>query len=342
MRRSVFLAMMIALAASSARAEQIVVLEVADSIQPASLRYVERGLRHAADHDAVLVVIELDTPGGLLTSLRTMISAILASPVPVAVYVTPPGARAASAGFFLVLAADVAAMAPGTNTGAAHPVSIGQQQEGDEVIGEKATQDAAAMARALAVQRGRSVEWAEEAVVDSRSYSASEALDYRLIDKVVISREILVRELDGAAVTRPDGTRARLALAGAEVVVLERTFAERVLSVIADPQIAYLLLMLGVLGLFLELMNPGPVRARDRRRAVAAARVLRALDAAGQLDRRAADRRGPRARGGRGVRHQLRRAGGRRRGRVRDRLADARRLPGPRASRSASRSSSRR
>lgn len=250
-------AAVLAVGSSTARAAPIVVLELDDSVQPASLRYLERGLRHAADHDAALVVIELDTPGGLLTSLRTMVSAILASPTPVAVYVTPSGARAASAGFFLLLAADVAAMAPGTNTGAARPISIGQQPDGDEVIDEKATEDAAALARALAVQRGRSADWAEQAIRDARAYSASEALEYGLIDTVVTSRENLVHELDGTSVTRADGTAARLALDDAEILVLEHTFAERVLSVLADPQIAYLLLMLGALGLFLEVMTPG-------------------------------------------------------------------------------------
>lgn len=235
----------------------VVVLTLEDSIQPASLRYLERGLRDAAARDAALVVIELDTPGGLYTSMRTMISAILASPVPVAVYVTPFGARAASAGFFLLLASDVAAMAPGTNTGAAHPVSLGQEDEAGEVMGEKTTQDAMALARALATQRGRSVRWAERAIEDSRAYAASEALAHGLIEHVAVSRDALVRTVDGRTVKRADGTTRRLATAAAEVVVLERTFAERVLSVIADPQIAYLLLMLGALGLLLELMNPG-------------------------------------------------------------------------------------
>jgi membrane-bound serine protease (ClpP class) len=246
-------------------ADRVIVLELADSIQPASLRYIERGLREAAANDTELVVIQLDTPGGLLTSLRSMTSAILRSPVPVVVYVAPPGARAASAGFFLLIAADVAAMAPGTNAGAAHPVTLGSPKTDDDdkpvedVAGEKATQDAAALARALAKQRGRSVKWAEKAVTESRAYSADEARDRGLIDKVATSREQLLSELDGVTVRRPDGTTDTLYLRGLEVVVLERTFAERVLAVIADPQIAYLLLMIGAIGLLLELMSPGVI-----------------------------------------------------------------------------------
>lgn len=251
---------LVAMLASSAAtaAPKVVVIELDDSIQPASLRHVERGLRQAAEVEAALVIIELDTPGGLLDSLRSMTSAILGSPTPVAVYVTPSGARAASAGFFLLLASDVAAMAPGTNAGAAHPISIGQQGEAEDGVAiTKATEDAAALARALAAQRGRSVSPAEDAITESRAYAAEEARRLGLIDIVATSREALLRELDGDSVKRADGATETLSLRGAEVIVLERTFAERVLSVLADPQIAYLLLMLGVLGIVFELMSPG-------------------------------------------------------------------------------------
>ena len=252
------LLLLVVVAPGVAHAGRVVVLELRDSIQPASLRYLERGLRDASASGADLVIIELDTPGGLVTSMRSMVSAILGSKTPVAVYVTPSGARAASAGFFLLLAADVAAMTPGTNAGAAHPVVIGQQpKDDDDVPSEKMTEDAAALARALAVMRGRPADWAERAIRDSRAYTADEAKEYGLIDKVAPSRDALLRELDGTTIKRPDGTTGSLSLRTPEVSVLERTFAERVLSVIADPQIAYLLLMIGALCLAIELMNPG-------------------------------------------------------------------------------------
>lgn len=242
---------------SRALAGPVVVVELADTIQPASLRYLERGLREAARSEAELVIIELDTPGGLVTSLRAMISAILRSPVTVAVYVAPAGAHAASAGFFLLLASDVAAMAPGTNTGAAHPVRLGQAVDEEDVSMEKATEDAAALARSLASQRGRAGTWAEKAVRESLSYSADEALRHGLIELVAPSRAALVEKLDGTLVKRPDGTQQTLSLGRPEVVVVEPTFSERVLSVIADPQIAYLLLMLGVICLGVEILSPG-------------------------------------------------------------------------------------
>lgn len=253
--------LLLVLGPAASAAPRVLVLDLGDTIQPASLRYVERGLRQAAEERAALVVIELDTPGGLVVSLRSMTSAILGSAVPVAVYVTPAGARAASAGFFLLLAADVAAMAPGTNTGAAHPVAIGQggeKPEADPSL-DKAVKDAAALARSLAAGRDRSVAWAEKAVLESAAFTADEARGHRLIEWVVADRDALLQALDGTTLTRFDGSTQRLHLQGAEVVPLGRTFAERLLAVIADPQVAYLLLMVGAIGLLVELTNPGAV-----------------------------------------------------------------------------------
>lgn len=256
---------------STVDAPRVLVIDLDDTIQPASLRYVERGLRQAADEKAALVVIELDTPGGLLDSLRVMTSAILASPVPVVVYVTPSGARAASAGFFLLIASDIAAMAPGTNTGAAHPIAIGERprtrdsREEDkdgkrDVVDpavDKAVNDAAALARSLAAGRKRSVKAAEQAVVEATSFTADEALARGLIDEIATDREQLLRAIDGRTITRMGGRTETLELDGAEIVPVDRTFAERVLTVIAAPQVAYLLLMLGAIGLMIELMSPG-------------------------------------------------------------------------------------
>jgi membrane-bound serine protease (ClpP class) len=244
-------------APAASAAPRVVVLDLRDTVQPASQRYLERGLRSAADAGAALVVIELDTPGGLLESLRSMTSAILRSPVPVAVYVTPAGARAASAGFFLLIAGDVAAMAPGTHTGAAHPVGIGQKD--DDTSMAKATEDATALARSLAAGRHRSVAWAEKVVRESAAYTADEARGRGLIDLIAIDRNALLRALDGASIWRFDGSTHTLHLAGAEIASLDRTLAERVLTVIASPQIAYLLLTLGAICLLIELTSPGLV-----------------------------------------------------------------------------------
>ncbi|NUP13483.1 MAG: nodulation protein NfeD [Polyangiaceae bacterium] len=253
---------LIAISWPAAASAQVVVLELDGSVQPASLRYVERGIREAQERGAQLVILELDTPGGSLVALRSMTTAITQSRVPVAVYVTPAGARAASAGFFLLISADVAAMAPGTNTGAAHPVALGGPgpKDSEQDVGTaKATEDAAALIRALAEKRGRSVEWAEKAVRESSSYSAEEAVEHELVEIVAPDRAALITELDGRRVTRFDGSTQTLQLRGADIYVVEQTFAERVLTVIADPQVAYLLLLLGLLGLMVELMSPGAV-----------------------------------------------------------------------------------
>jgi membrane-bound serine protease (ClpP class) len=251
---------LLAPAPALARGGDVLVMRLDGAIQPASQRYLERGLEQAEASDAALVVIELDTPGGLLVSLREMTTAITTSSVPVAVYVAPAGARAASAGFFLLIAADVAAMAPGTNAGAAHPVAVGQQpQQADKAMSEKAVEDAAALIRALADQRGRSVEKAELAVTKSRSYTAAEAQQHGLVDTVAENLDGLLARLDGESVRRFDGRVERLDLGGTQLRRLELTFAERVLMVIADPQIAYLLLMFGMLGLLFELTNPGAI-----------------------------------------------------------------------------------
>lgn len=238
----------------------MVVLDLEGAIQPAALRYLERGLRVASERGAKLVLIELDTPGGTLVSLRAMTSAITAARVPVAVYVTPPGSRAASAGFFLLMAADVAAMAPGTNAGAAHPVSLGGDADDEPAPGlKKAVEDTAALVRALAVARGRPVKAAEDAVRDARSYSAEEARDARLVELVARDRQELLAALHGRTVVRFDGSRTELSLRPVEVVVVGPTLAERVLAVIAHPQVAYLLMMAGLLGLMVELLHPGVV-----------------------------------------------------------------------------------
>ena len=236
----------------------MVVLTLEDTIQPASVRYLQRGIQSADSSGAEVTIIDLNTPGGLLTSLRQMTTAITRARRPVVVYVTPSGAQAASAGFFLLLAADVAAMSPGTNAGAAHPVG-GEGQDLAKTMAEKVTNDAAALIRSLAEQRGRDVEWAEKAVRESLSYSATEALDKHLIDLIASSRDELLHDLNGRQVRRFDGTVETLHLDAPEVVRLEPTFVDRLLSVIAHPNIAYVLFLVGLVGLYFELSHPGAV-----------------------------------------------------------------------------------
>jgi membrane-bound serine protease (ClpP class) len=259
LRRSVAaLPLLLALAPGVWAGQRVVILTLSDSIQPASLRYLERGLEVADSSGASATIIELNTPGGLLTSLRQMTTAITAARRPVVVYVTPAGAQAASAGFFLLMAADVAAMAPGTNAGAAHPVG-GEGAELAKTIAEKVTNDAAALVRSLATQRGRSAEWAEKAVRDSTSYTEREALEKKLIDVVSNDRGDLLKWLDGRTVKRFDGTSEKVETSAAEVVVVAPNTGDKLLSVIAHPNIAYLLMLLGLVGIYFELSHPGAI-----------------------------------------------------------------------------------
>lgn len=252
------LTLLLTLAATAGAGQRVVILTLSDSIQPASLRYLERGLDVADSSGAAVTIIELNTPGGLLTSLRQMTTAITGAKRPVVVYVTPTGGQAASAGFFLLMAADVAAMAPGTNAGAAHPVG-GEGAELTKTMAEKVTNDAAALVRSLATQRGRSSEWAEKAVRDSASYTEREALEKKLIDVVANDRAGLLKWLDGRTVKRFDGREEKLDTAGPDVVVVGPSNADKLLSVIAHPNIAYLLLLLGLVGIYFELSHPGVI-----------------------------------------------------------------------------------
>lgn len=223
------------------------------TIHPVAAELVQDLLREADAARADAVVLEIDTPGGLLTSTREITTAILGSRVPVVVFVSPSGAQAASAGFYILLAADVAAMTPGSNTGAAHPVGA-QGEDIEGVVGQKAEQDAAANARALARRHGRNVALAEAAVLQSRSFTAEEALQNRLADVIAPDLPSLLKMIDGRRVRN-----APLRTAGAEVRSVEMSSFRRLLAVIADPNITMILLTLGGLGLYFELMNPGSI-----------------------------------------------------------------------------------
>jgi membrane-bound serine protease (ClpP class) len=237
----------------------VIVGTIDGAIGPAARDYLRRLMSHALDVGAVCVVIRMDTPGGLSSSMRDIIQDILGSQIPIVVYVAPSGARAASAGALITLASHVAAMAPGTNIGAAHPVPLGAGGgEKDETMEKKITQDAAAYARSIAAQRGRNSEWAEKIVTESISSTAHEALDEGVIDVVADNLADLLKKIDGMEV-EVAGRKIELATAGAPTEVVDLSWRERFLAKISDPNIAYLLMLLGVFGIIFELQNPGSI-----------------------------------------------------------------------------------
>jgi membrane-bound serine protease (ClpP class) len=235
----------------------VVKLTLHDTIQPITADYLERGLQEAARQHAQLVIVSMGTPGGLLDSTRVMVQAIENSPVPVVIFISPTGSRAGSAGFFLLEAADIAAMAPGTNAGAAHPIVEGGQI--DPILKEKIENDAAAFLRSYTGRRGRNVQAAEDAIRNSKSYSDEEALKLKLIDLVTADDASLLTALDGREIHRFDGTTQTLHLQGAEIVTTAPSLRERLLSKLTNPDIAVLLLVLGGLLIYLEFNVPGTV-----------------------------------------------------------------------------------
>jgi len=229
-------------------------------IHPVAAEYVRRAVERADAAGASILVLTLRTPGGLVDSTRDINTAIIGARTPVAVFVGPSGGRAASAGFLITMAADIAAMAPGTHIGAAHPVA-GDGQKVDDTVEQKMVSDVASYARTLATQRQRNVELVELAVTESRSFTEREAseADPPLIDVVATDVPDLLRQIDGRTITRFDGRTETLRTAGAPIERIELTWAQRFLSALAHPQIAYLLLTLGTLGLTIELWNPGAI-----------------------------------------------------------------------------------
>lgn len=241
---------------SEPAARPVLAIKLEGVIAPSAADYIIRAIKQADREVAQALVIELDTPGGLDLSMRSIIKEMLAAERPIIVYVSPSGARAASAGAFITLAAHVAAMAPGTNIGAAHPVNMGGEM--DKEMSKKVTNDAAAYIRTIAEQRGRNVQWAEDAVRKSVSATEKEALKLKIIDLVADKLDDLLVTLDGREVTTARG-KVTLHTKGVEVSRLEMGLRDKVLKVISDPNIAYMLLMLGLAGLYFELSTPGAI-----------------------------------------------------------------------------------
>ena len=232
----------------------VLVITLNGAINPAASDYISYGIEQAVEHNSECLVIRLNTPGGLLESTRTIVSDILQSPVPVVVYVSPPGSRAASAGVFITLSAHIAAMAPGTNIGAAHPVSL--QGQMDSTMTEKVTNDAAAFIRTISEKRHRNVKWAENAVRKSISITETEALKDQVIDMIANNTRDLLVKINGKEIKTVSGSTT-LNTKDAEIINVEMSFQQKLLSILSDPNIAYILFMLGIYGLLFELYSPG-------------------------------------------------------------------------------------
>ena len=235
---------------------KVVVITLDGAINPAAADYIHYGIEQSVKLNAGCLVIRLNTPGGLLESTRSIVSDILQSPVPVVVYVSPPGSRAASAGVFITLSAHIAAMAPGTNIGAAHPVSL--QGQMDSTMTEKVTNDAAAFIRTISEKRNRNIQWAEEAVRKSISITETEALKDSVIDLIASNMNDLLIKINDRKVQTVSGEPVLLTK-NAQVIYLDMSFQQKLLSLLSDPNIAYILMMLGFYGLLFELYNPGAI-----------------------------------------------------------------------------------
>jgi membrane-bound serine protease (ClpP class) len=239
---------------TSAAADEIFIIRVADAISPGTADFIHHGIKTAETQQAACLIVELDTPGGLAESMRKIVQDILASSVPVVVYVAPSGARAASAGVMITMAADIAAMAPGTNIGAAHPVGAGGQ-EIEGAMSEKVVNDMVAQAKSVAERRGRNAQWVERAIRESVSATETEALKENVIDLIARDTDDLIRQINGRVVAG----RGPIKLESPKITVIEEGLRTKILRTISNPNIAYILLMIGLAGLYFEFSHPGAV-----------------------------------------------------------------------------------
>ena len=259
MKKAPVVLLLVLLAATTLSAS-VLKITVNAPIHPVTSEYIRQAVDRAAEGNHDLLVLVLNTPGGLDSSMREIIEKILSSPVPVAAYVSPSGSRSASAGFFIAVACDIFAMAPGTNTGSASPVGVSLTgQEMDETMSKKVTNDAASFIKSIAEKRGRNTAMAEAAVRTADSYTEQEALEGGLIDLVAGNLEDVLSYADGRTITRFDGEEEQIDLHGKQVVEMEMTARQKFLLTISNPNLAYLLLMIGLLGLYFEFSNPGAI-----------------------------------------------------------------------------------
>lgn len=236
--------------------KKVVVINVDGAIQPACADYIRSGIEKATQENAECLIIKLNTPGGLLKSTRVIVTDILQSKVPIIVYVAPSGSQAASAGVFITIAGHIAAMAPGTNIGAAHPVTLEGTQ--DSIMMEKATNDVAAFIRTISEKRNRNIQWSEDAVRKSLSITESEALKLHVIDLIAKDVKDLLAKIDGKEIETSSG-KILLNTKNVEIIDLSMTFSQILLNILSDPNLVYILFMLGIYGLFFELYNPGAI-----------------------------------------------------------------------------------
>lgn len=253
----VFLLALFFVAAGSAEAKEVLSIRVNSAIQPAIAGFVKESIEKAQEQGAEALLVLIDTPGGLDTSMRDIVKSIMDSSIPVIVYVAPSGARAASAGSIILLSSHIAAMAPGTNVGAAHPVTIGKDKP-DKTMMKKVENDAVAYSRSIAMQRGRNVDWAAKAVTESASITAKDALAKNVIDVMADNTDQLLAKIDGKTVETRTG-KVVLKTKGLKTTDLQMSFKYRFLSYIGDPNVAYLLMMLGMIGIFFEIYSPGAI-----------------------------------------------------------------------------------
>ena len=246
---------LVLLAQAISATPKVIAVDVDGVVHPITVEIIGSAIDLAKRENASLIIIRLNTPGGLMDAMRETIERIVSSPIPIVTFVAPSGGRAASAGFFILESGDLAAMEPGTNTGAAHPVAMGGEM--DAIMKQKVENDASAYMRSISQKRGRNSALAETAVRESKSFTEREALDQHLIDLIAPNEQGLLSALDGRVITRFDGSTQTLHTAGATVEVYEKTLRQRIVSAIADPNIALVLLVIGALGIYVEFSHPG-------------------------------------------------------------------------------------